>query len=191
MKRWELRDPVAQAFLPAFVRSAEGNMRTFFIALRSLFFGGCFIGLWAWLALQTRVYDRAGYVLPRWSWWPGAILLLAGAVLAISCVVNFVIRGQGTPAPFDAPVKFVAVGPYRWMRNPMYIGGWLMMAGFGTLLRSPAVVAFSVVLWLSCHLFVLFYEEPTLRRKFGAEYEEYCRRVHRWLPGGSDSLSVR
>jgi protein-S-isoprenylcysteine O-methyltransferase Ste14 len=64
----------------------------------------------------------------------------------------------------------------------MYIGGWLMILGFGLLLRSPAVVGFSAVFWLSSHLFVLFYEEPTLRGKFGAEYEEYCRRIHRWLP---------
>ena len=157
-------------------------MRTFFIALRSLFFGSCFIALWAWLALSSRAYDPAGHTLPSWSRLPGALLLLAGAVLAISCVVSFVVRGQGTPAPFDAPVKFVAVGPYRWVRNPMYIGGWLMIAGLGLLLRSPAAVVFSVVFWLCSHLFVLFYEEPTLRDKFGAEYEEYCRWVHRWLP---------
>jgi protein-S-isoprenylcysteine O-methyltransferase Ste14 len=158
-------------------------MRTLFIAARSLFFGSCFIGLWAWLALSVRVYDHAGRTLPVWSGLPGAILLLAGAILAVSCVVNFVIRGRGTPAPFDAPVKFVAAGPYRWVRNPMYIGGWLMLAGYGFLLRSPAVLVFSVVFWLCSHVFVLFYEEPTLRDKFGAEYEEYCQRVHRWLPG--------
>jgi protein-S-isoprenylcysteine O-methyltransferase Ste14 len=158
-------------------------MRTFFIALKSLFFGSCFIGLWAWLALRVRVYDHAaGYTLPPWSGRPGALLLLAGAVLAISCVVNFVTRGRGTPAPFDAPVKFVAAGPYKWVRNPMYIGGWLAMAGFGLVLRSPAVLVFSAVFGLCSHLFVLFYEEPTLRHRFGSEYEEYCRRVHRWLP---------
>jgi len=159
-------------------------MRTFFIAVRSLFFGSCFIALWAWLALRSRVYDQAGHALPAWSTLPGALLLMAGAVLAITCVVSFVVRGQGTPAPFDAPVKFVAVGPYRWVRNPMYIGGWLMIVGSGLLLRSPAVVVFSVVFWLCSHLFVLFYEEPTLRHKFGGEYDEYCRRVRRWLPRG-------
>jgi protein-S-isoprenylcysteine O-methyltransferase Ste14 len=158
-------------------------MRTFFIAVRTLFFASCFIGLWAWAALQTRAYDRLGYGLPSWSSIPGVVLLLAGSILALSCIVNFVIRGQGTPAPFDPPVRFVATGPYRWVRNPMYIGGWLMLAGYGFLLRSPAVLAFSGVFLVWWHFFVRFYEEPTLRRKFGAEYEEYCRRVHRWLPG--------
>jgi protein-S-isoprenylcysteine O-methyltransferase Ste14 len=158
-------------------------MRTFFIAVKSLFFASCFLALWAWLARLARAYDHAaGFVLPSWSDFPGVGLLLAGAVLAFSCVVSFVIRGQGTPAPFDAPVKFVAVGPYRWVRNPMYIGGWSMLAGYGLLLRSPAVLVFSGVFLLWWHLFVLFYEEPTLREKFGAEYQEYCRRVHRWLP---------
>jgi protein-S-isoprenylcysteine O-methyltransferase Ste14 len=157
-------------------------MRTFFIVLRGLFFATCFFALWTWLALRFRAYDRAGHPLPTWSGVPGAVLLLAGAVLAFVCVVNFFVHGQGTPAPFDPPVKFVAVGPYRWVRNPMYIGGWLMIAGFGLLLRSPAVVVFSAFFWLCSHLFVLLFEEPTLREKFGAEYEEYCRRVHRWIP---------
>jgi protein-S-isoprenylcysteine O-methyltransferase Ste14 len=157
-------------------------MRTLFIAVRTVFFACCFIGLWAWAALQTRAYD-AGHALPSWSSVPGAALLLGGSILALSCIVNFVIRGQGTPAPFDPPVHFVASGPYRWVRNPMYIGGWLMLAGYAFLLRSPAALAFSGVFLAWWHLFVRFYEEPTLRRKFGAEYEEYCRRVHRWLPG--------
>jgi protein-S-isoprenylcysteine O-methyltransferase Ste14 len=158
-------------------------MRTFFIAAKSVFFSACFLALWAWLARGVRAYDHAiGFLLPSWSDWPGAVLLLVGSVLAFSCVTSFVIRGQGTPAPFDAPVQFVAVGPYRWVRNPMYIGGWLMLIGYGFLLRSPAALLFSGVFLLWWHLFVLFYEEPTLREKFGAEYEEYCRRVHRWLP---------
>jgi protein-S-isoprenylcysteine O-methyltransferase Ste14 len=110
------------------------------------------------------------------------VLVTTGALLALSCVFSFVIRGQGTPFPLDAPVKFVATGPYRWVRNPMYIGGWLMLSGYGFLLRSSAVLVFSSIFLLWWHAFVVFYEEPTLRRKFGAEYEDYCRRVHRWLP---------
>lgn len=158
-------------------------MKTLWIALRSLFFGGCFLALWTWLAsLFDRPNWNRGYTLPDWTSTPGVVLLSAGAILAIACVSAFVVRGQGTPAPFDAPVRFVAVGPYRFVRNPMYIGGWLMLAGYGLLRHSPAIMVFSVVFLLVFHLFVLLYEEPTLRHRFDGEYEEYCRRVHRWLP---------
>jgi len=84
--------------------------------------------------------------------------------------------------PLDPPKRLIVHGLYRIMRNPMYVGA-------GTILLAEAVgfhsveLAVYVIIWALCvHLFVLFYEEPTLRRKFGASYEDYCRRVPRWLP---------
>jgi protein-S-isoprenylcysteine O-methyltransferase Ste14 len=105
-----------------------------------------------------------------------------GGVLAFACVAAFVTRGEGTPAPFDPPRKFVAAGPYHFVRNPMYIGGFLVLFGFGLSERSPAIVLFTLP-WLLCaHLFVIAYEEPHLRSTFGTAYEEYCRSVRRWRP---------
>jgi protein-S-isoprenylcysteine O-methyltransferase Ste14 len=77
-------------------------------------------------------------------------------------------------------VRFVVVGPYRRVRNPMYIGGFILLVGLGLYALSPSILLFSLAWLLLFHLFVVFYEEPTLRSKFGATYEDYCRRVPRW-----------
>ena len=102
--------------------------------------------------------------------------------LALWCLVVFVVRGHGTPAPFDAPRKLVAIGPYRYIRNPMYVGGGLALLGFGLLQTSPSIVLFVPVWWLLFHVMVLVYEEPVLRAKFGSDYDDYCRRIPRWIP---------
>jgi protein-S-isoprenylcysteine O-methyltransferase Ste14 len=119
--------------------------------------------------------DAAGIV--------GLILLAAGAVIYFWCAFwAFARVGGGTPAPIDPPRRLVAHGLYRVMRNPMYVG-------VGTVLLAEVIgfhsvdLAIYLVIWGVCvHLFVLFYEEPVLRRKFGADYEDYLRRVPRWLP---------
>jgi protein-S-isoprenylcysteine O-methyltransferase Ste14 len=108
--------------------------------------------------------------------------MLSGAAIALWSIGSFVRSGRGTPAPFDAPRKFVASGPYRVVRNPMYIGGLTVLAGFALYLRSPAVLIFSAVWILFADAFVMLYEEPTLARKFGQEYEAYRRVVPRWFP---------
>jgi len=158
-------------------------MRTMFVALRTLLFASGFFYLWIWVA---RAVQRLGLPLPEWTPAPGVVLLALGSVLALACIGTFVVRGKGTPAPFDAPREFVAVGPYRYVRNPMYIGGATMLAGFGLYLRSGSVVLFTAA-WLGlAHLFVVLYEEPTLRSKFGAAYQSYCRAVARWMPRPSE-----
>ena len=109
--------------------------------------------------------------------------MIVGAAVAISCVAVFVARGRGTPAPFDPPREFVAQGPYRYVRNPMYVGGLGVIAGFGLYQRSLAIVLFALVFLCCAHLFVVFYEEPGLERRFGHSYLDYKRSVNRWLPG--------
>jgi protein-S-isoprenylcysteine O-methyltransferase Ste14 len=157
-------------------------MKTAFVALRTLFFATCFIWLWTWVALSVRVYDRRyGLALPAVEA-PGAILMAAGGLLVASCLLAFIFRGQGTPAPFDPPEVFVAVGPYKYLRNPMYLGAWLLLAGAGLYLGSGSMVLFSVLWILVVHVFVVTLEEPGLKRRFGATYEDYCRKVHRWMP---------
>jgi protein-S-isoprenylcysteine O-methyltransferase Ste14 len=114
---------------------------------------------------------------------PTALLLLAlGAGLYGWCVWHFARHGRGTPAPVDAPRRLVIGGPYRVVRNPMYGAVLAVIAGQAALFRAPALLAYGVAVATGFALFVRLYEEPHLRRTFGAEYEAYAARVGRWLP---------
>jgi protein-S-isoprenylcysteine O-methyltransferase Ste14 len=159
-------------------------MKTLFIALRAIIFSTGFIFLWGWIALILhRRYDpNLAFTFSAWTPALGIAAMTVGGTLAFACIATFVIRGQGTPAPIDPPRKFVADGPYRLVRNPMYIGGFLVLAGFGLYELSPAILLFALPWLLLAHLFVVLYEEPHLRATFGAPYEAYCRSVRRWLP---------
>jgi len=158
-------------------------MSRFFIAIRALLWASGFVALWTWAALRVRDLDvAAGRYLPFVGVFPGLVIALLGAALALSCVVAFVVRGAGTPAPFDAPRTFVAVGPYRWVRNPMYVGAFGVLAGCGLAFRSPSVVALGFAAIALAHAFVVLLEEPGLERRFGESYREYRRRTNRWLP---------
>jgi protein-S-isoprenylcysteine O-methyltransferase Ste14 len=159
-------------------------VKTLFIALRAAIFGTGFILLWGWVALSLRHrYDTAlGFALSGWTRALGIALMAAGGTLALACVATFVTRGEGTPAPFDPPRKFVAAGPYRFVRNPMYVGGFIVLFGFGLYEQSPTILLFTLPWLLGAHLFVILYEEPHLRATFGTTYDAYCRSVRRWLP---------
>ncbi|MFY9560173.1 MAG: isoprenylcysteine carboxylmethyltransferase family protein [Terriglobales bacterium] len=160
-------------------------MKTLLVALRSAVFSSAFIFFWGWVAWSLHLhYDSTlGGVLPQWTGAFGIALLAAGGILALACITTFFIRGEGTPAPFDPPRKFVAAGPYKLVRNPMYLGGFILLLGFGLYEQSPAIVLFALPWLLLAHLFVILYEEPHLRATFGAPYDAYCRSVRRWLPG--------
>lgn len=158
-------------------------MALLFVALRAVVFAAGFFWLWIWVALRLRAFDNAlGGPLPGWAGAAGFPALAVGGFIAAWCIGAFVVRGRGTPALFDAPRRLVAIGPYRYSRNPMYIGGGLLLLGFGLALRSPAVVLFVPAWWLLFHLLVVLHEEATLRNQFGADYDEYCRRTPRWIP---------
>jgi len=108
--------------------------------------------------------------------------LLLGWVAMLWCFWNFTVNGRGTPAPIDPPKELVAVGLYRFVRNPMYVAGLVTLLGW--ILYSPSfslILAFFLFL-LATHLFVTLYEEPTLKKKFGAAYEEYLKQVPSWMP---------
>jgi len=158
-------------------------MNLLFTAVRGLVYGTGFVALWGWIALGVRNYDRYLPVsLPDWTGNPGIILLSAGGILVLWCLITFVLRGKGTPAPFDPPRAFVVAGPYRYVRNPMYIGGWITLAGFGLYERSISILLFSFPWLVLIHLFVLFVEEPGLEKRFGEEYHDYTISVNRWIP---------
>ena len=114
----------------------------------------------------------------------GLALLALGLAIAGTCAFDFAIAGRGTPAPFDPPKFLVRNLLYRHVRNPMYIGA-ILAGGSQALLYKPVItglLVYALVFWLCAHLFVVLYEEPHLRKVFGAEYEEYCNNVPRWLP---------
>lgn len=111
-----------------------------------------------------------------------SVLLAAGFSFIVAAVGYFGVVGRGTPAPFDPPVRLVVRGPHRYVRNPMYVGAVVANLGWALWFESLPITIYAASWWLMAHLFVVFYEEPTLQRLFGAEYEAYRAAVHRWLP---------
>ena len=112
----------------------------------------------------------------------GIVATVAGSVVALWCIGTFVVLGRGTPAPFDPPRRLVVRGPYRYVRNPMYLGAGLALAGAALVYRSTALLGYLAVLGLIVHGLVVWYEEPTLTNLFGDDYLAYRRDVRRWLP---------
>lgn len=109
-------------------------------------------------------------------------MTLLGGAIALWCILAFVTLGKGTPAPFDPPRRLVVRGPYRYVRNPMYIGAGLALAGAALFYRSPSLLGYAAGFLVAMHLLVVFYEEPTLTRLFGDDYSAYRASVRRWLP---------
>jgi protein-S-isoprenylcysteine O-methyltransferase Ste14 len=155
-----------------------------FVIFRAIVYATLFIGFLL-IYLPARVLASTGIVRPPMIAAPqisGIIVGSVGAAIALWCILTFATIGKGTPAPFDPPRRVVIRGPYRFVRNPMYIGATLALAGAAVFYRSLPLLAYAAAFLTVCHLFVLSYEEPTLRRTFGADYEAYCHRVRRWWP---------
>jgi protein-S-isoprenylcysteine O-methyltransferase Ste14 len=160
-------------------------LRQTLTALRGIVYSSGFVVLWWWLAVTVRRYD-AGLPLgiaPALRPF-GLVVAAAGAVLTASCILVFIGFGEGTPAPFDAPRRFVAVGPYRWVRNPMYLGAIAVLGGAGLAIGSVSVLFLALAFWLLTHGLVVFYEEPVLEARFGESYARYKSTVNRWWPSG-------
>ena len=105
-----------------------------------------------------------------------------GTALYAWCVWDFATFGRGTPAPVDAPSRLVVRGLYRFNRNPMYVGVLAVILGWATFYGSPVLLGYACGVWSLFYLMIILHEEPTLRRKFGADYGSYTARVPRWLP---------
>jgi protein-S-isoprenylcysteine O-methyltransferase Ste14 len=112
----------------------------------------------------------------------GVLAATIGGAVAVWCVLAFALFGKGTPAPFDPPRLLVVRGPYRYVRNPMYLGAVTALAGAALFYGSAPLGVYAAAFLLTMHAFVVWYEEPRLRATFGEHYECYCRSVRRWWP---------
>jgi protein-S-isoprenylcysteine O-methyltransferase Ste14 len=158
-------------------------MKLIFRIIRSTVYVPLFILFFWWIAQSVRVFDvQIGVIIPEWTKTIGLILMVTGGSIALICVVTFILIGKGTPAPFDPPREFVAKGPYAYVRNPMYVGGIILLAGFGLYQHSPSIVILTILLFGIVHSLVILYEEPTLEQMFGKSYTEYKRHTNRWIP---------
>jgi protein-S-isoprenylcysteine O-methyltransferase Ste14 len=155
-----------------FVFARAATYSTVFIGLLLVFLPGRVL---AWSGLARPATVGAVELV-------GALVALGGAAIALACILTFVVVGKGTPAPFDPPRRLVVRGPYRFVRNPMYLGAVLALCGAAIIYRSLGLVGYTVVFAVCSHVFVLVYEEPILSRQFGGAYDEYRSRVRRWVP---------
>jgi protein-S-isoprenylcysteine O-methyltransferase Ste14 len=112
----------------------------------------------------------------------GGMLLTLGVIGLLDSFVRFAVQGVGTPAPVFPTRHLVVTGLYRYVRNPMYLAVVSAILGQGLIFGNITLLEYGGLVWLLFHLFVLVYEEPTLRASFGSEYKVYCAEVPRWIP---------
>ena len=147
-----------------------------FAVFRGLIVSAAFVSLWVWF-------------IPRWFRIPmqivhpeAWIVVAIGSLIAGWCMLAFGVKGLGTPAPFDPPRRLVVSGLYRFVRNPMYVGMGILLIGEAWLIGRIKIIYMAIVALTMVSIFVIVFEEPVLRSKFGDDYIEYCRNVRRWIP---------
>jgi protein-S-isoprenylcysteine O-methyltransferase Ste14 len=153
------------------------GVRTFLVAL--------WFGFWFFVAIPGGILWWAGVDLvppPGLNRLLGALVIGSAHVMLLFPVATFVIQGGGTHAPFDPPIQMVRRGAHRVVRNPMYLLYLAVLLGEAVLYRSWLLLAYAAFFWSLAHLLVVGFEEKDLRRRFGDEFEDYCRRVGRWIP---------
>ena len=132
------------------------------------------------------VADPVAVAGPLAHWAPvrvaGLILLTVGAIVLVQAFARFVAEGRGTPAPVAPTERLVVGGLYRFVRNPMYLAVVAAIAGQGLLLNQPVLLGYAAAVWVTVASFVRWYEEPTLGRQFGEQYQAYRRAVRAWRP---------
>jgi protein-S-isoprenylcysteine O-methyltransferase Ste14 len=152
------------------------------VIVRAIVYSALFIGL-VLIYTPSRLLSWSGIAQPltiEIQQIVGIVIGVTGASVVLWCVFNFVHIGKGTPAPFDPPRRLVIRGPYRIVRNPMYMGAGLVLAGAVLFYESLPLLGYTGFFLLATHLLVVWYEEPALKQTFGRDYEAYCRQVGRW-----------
>jgi protein-S-isoprenylcysteine O-methyltransferase Ste14 len=141
---------------------------------------GCVAGLVPWWISQWQFRAPfAGYAPLRVI---GVVLIAAGACVVVDSFARFALQGLGTPAPVFPTLHLVIKGFYRYVRNPMYVAVVAVILGQALLFGDIRVFEYALFAWLVAHLFVRTYEEPRLRKSFGAEYDRFRANVPRWIP---------
>src|ERR687893_2409121 len=141
---------------------------------------GVVVGLIPWLLTRWQAREPLPYWAPMRVL--GGLLIVAGLIVLVQAFVRFVVEGFGTPAPVAAPERLVVGGAYRFVRNPMYVAVLAAIVGQSLLLGQLGLLLYAGVTWVAVAAFVRFYEEPTLTRRFGVDYEAYRRAVPAWWP---------
>jgi protein-S-isoprenylcysteine O-methyltransferase Ste14 len=154
------------------VKAAAGSLLFLFVA------PGVVAGLIPWLLTG---WDTAGDV-PVPLIVAGVALTVAGAAVLLHAFARFVVEGLGTPAPVAPTERLVVGGLYRYVRNPMYLAVAATIVGQAMILGRPALLLYALLFGAVVWAFVHFYEEPTLARRYGAEYDAYRRAVPGWWP---------
>jgi len=140
------------------------------------------VGLWVPYRIRQGTRAPDAHVASAVESGLSYFLLIAGAAIYLWCAWDFSVKGMGTPAPIDAPKNLIINGLYRFVRNPMYLGVSCMILSQAIAARSLEILFYLAPVVIGFNLFVRLYEEPHLRRIFGEQYLNYCRRVPRWLP---------
>ena len=151
-------------------------------AVKTIAFMGLMHGvLTAYLPLLVGSTDPAR-VDPGYARYPAPLLWFVGAAVIVWCSAELVRRGNGTPVHFDPPKVMVVTGLYRYVRNPIYVGALCVILGSALWFGSPLLIVYVLFAWLVFHALIVLVEEPILRSTFGAAFEDYRRRVPRWIP---------
>ena len=170
----------------------RGRTAGVFVVVRAVTYATVFIGF-ILVFLPARLLSWSGLGRPAGmgiAQVTGMVAAAAGAALAVWCILTFALLGRGTPAPFDPPQRLVVRGPYKYVRNPMYMGAAAALVGAAVFFGSVVLGLYAAAFLLLMHSFVVWYEEPALQATFGAEYEDYCRQVCRWRPNWRAGTSV-
>jgi protein-S-isoprenylcysteine O-methyltransferase Ste14 len=162
----------------------DGNSNRVLVLLGSALFlalaPGIVAGLIPWWISNWKVEPPLlGFPLVRVV---GILALVVGVAVLLESFARFALKGAGTPAPVAPPRHLVVTGLYRYVRNPMYLAVASIILGQSMILGNLTLLAYDGLVWLIFHFWVSVYEEPALRRTFGAEYDAFCANVPRWLP---------
>jgi protein-S-isoprenylcysteine O-methyltransferase Ste14 len=148
-------------------------------------------GTVAWLIPWAITGGVVETPIETWTEIVGAVLAGCGSMLLLECFGRFAVQGLGTPAPIAPTKHLVVTGAYRFVRNPMYLAVAAVIFGQALLFGSLTLAIYGVIVWCFTAIFVMAYEEPTLRRTYGEEYQTYCANVGPWLPRLTPWMGVK
>lgn len=154
------------------------------LLLRNLFFTILQPGLVAGLIPFLLTRDELNQVLRQpfqFVQYAGLVVFAFGLVIMLNCIIRFALEGRGTLSPVDPTKRLVVTGLYRYSRNPMYVGVMMLLLGEALFAQSLSLWIYSLTIFIAFNLFIRFREEPRLKRDFGDEYVQYCRKVGRWI----------